>query len=92
VAAGKPVVATRVGEAPYVVADGQDGLLVDPGDIEGMTDALRRLVDDPGLRSRLGIAASEKATLQFTVQRMARAYEAIYLALMSREEEVARWQ
>jgi glycosyltransferase involved in cell wall biosynthesis len=86
-AAGKPVVASRVGEAPYVVADGQDGLLVDPGDIDGMTDALRRLIDDPGLRSRLGKAASEKATLQFTVQRMTRAYEEIYLALMSQAGE-----
>ena len=85
-AAGKPVVASRVGEAPYVVADGQDGLLVDPGDIDGMTDALRRLVDNPGLRSRLGKAASEKATLQFTIQRMTSAYEEIYLALMSRAE------
>lgn len=82
-AAGKPVVASRVGEAPYLVADGQDGLLVDPGDIDGMTDALRRLVDDPGLRSRLGKAASEKAALQFTVRRMTRSYEEIYLALMS---------
>ena len=85
-AAGKPVVATRVGEAPYIVADGQDGLLVDPGDIDGMAAALRRLVEDPGLRSRLGNAASEKATRQFTVQRMTRAYEEIYLSLMSQAE------
>lgn len=83
-AAGKPVVASRVGEAPYVVEDGQDGLLVDPGDIDGMTKALRRLVDDPGLRSRFGKAASEKATLRFTVEGMTRAYEEIYLGLMSR--------
>jgi glycosyltransferase involved in cell wall biosynthesis len=81
-AAGKPVVASRVGEAPYIVEDGQDGLLVDPGDIDGMTAALRQLVDDPGLRSRLGKAASEKATRQFTVKRMTRAYEEIYQALM----------
>ena len=82
-AAGKPVVASSVGEAPYIVEDGRDGLLVEPGDIDGMTSALRRLVDDPGLRSRLGKAASEKATREFTVERMTRAYEEIYLTLMS---------
>jgi len=84
-AAGKPVVASRVGEAPYIVEDGQNGLLVDPGDVDGMTAALRRLIDDPGLRSRLGKAASDKATRQFTVQRMTRAYEEIYQALMSQK-------
>jgi glycosyltransferase involved in cell wall biosynthesis len=86
-AAGKPVVATRVGEAPYIIADGQGGLLVDPGDIDGMTAALRQLVDDPGLRSRLGKEASVKATRQFTVKRMTRAYEEIYQALMSQAED-----
>ncbi len=79
--AAKPVVATRVGEAPHIVEDGVDGLLVDPGDVDGMTEALRRLVDDPELRGRLGEAAVAKVRRQFTVERMARSYEEIYLGL-----------
>jgi glycosyltransferase involved in cell wall biosynthesis len=78
-AAGKPIVSTSVGEAPYVIADGEDGLLVEPRDIEAMVRQLDRLITDPGLRHRLGEAAERKATEQFTVARMARAYEAVYL-------------
>jgi glycosyltransferase involved in cell wall biosynthesis len=81
-AAGKPVVATRVGEAPHVIDDGIDGLLVDPQDVDGMTAALRRLVDDPQLRTRMGTAARRKVEQHFTVQHMTRAYEALYLGLL----------
>jgi glycosyltransferase involved in cell wall biosynthesis len=41
-AAGTPVVATRVGGVPEVVRDGENGLLVAPGDVDALTDAIRR--------------------------------------------------
>jgi glycosyltransferase involved in cell wall biosynthesis len=44
---GLPVVATRVGSLPDQIRDGVDGLLVDPGDVAGLADALRRLYE-PG--------------------------------------------
>jgi glycosyltransferase involved in cell wall biosynthesis len=78
-AAGKPIVSTNVGEAPFVIANGVDGLLVEPRDIEAMFSQLDGLVRDPGLRHRLGEAAERKAAEQFTVARMARAYEDVYL-------------
>ena len=51
-----PVVTTRVGGIPEMVADGETGLLVAPGDPEALAAALRRLVGDPALARRLGDA------------------------------------
>ncbi len=79
-AAGKPIVATRVGETPEILEDGVDALLVERGDIGGMAAALGRLIDDPCLRSRLGRAARQKSE-RFTVANMTRAYERVYLGL-----------
>lgn len=81
-AAGKPVVATTVGENAHVLDDGVDGLLVRPRDIEGMSAALDRLIDDAGLRMRLGAAARRKVEQRLTVAHMARAYEQIYLDVL----------
>jgi len=78
-AAGKPIVTTRVGEAPHIIADGVDGLLVDAKDVKGMAAALRRLVEDPAQRTRLGAAAKAKVQARLTVERMTRAYEQVYL-------------
>lgn len=80
-AAGKGIVATRVGDAPYMVRDGVDGFLVEPRDVDGMVVALERLIDDPELRQRLGRSAAEVATQQFSIERMTRAYEDLYLAM-----------
>jgi glycosyltransferase involved in cell wall biosynthesis len=56
-AAGLAVVATPVGAVEDIIADGETGLLVQPGDVDGLTAALRRLVGDGALRARLGAAA-----------------------------------
>ncbi len=77
-AAGRAIVATSVGENRHLIEHELDGLLVEPGDVEGMTAALVRLVQSADLRRRLGGAAARKASAQFTVERMARAYEEIY--------------
>ena len=80
-AAAKAVVATTVGETPHIVEHGVDGLLVQPRDVDGMEAALRKITDDAEVRRRLGQAARAKVASRFTVERMARAYEEIYLAL-----------
>lgn len=81
-AAGKPIVATRVGENGHVIDDGVDGRLVQSKDVEGMAEALGRLIDDPALRVRLGEAARAKVARRFTIDHMTRAYESAYLDLM----------
>jgi glycosyltransferase involved in cell wall biosynthesis len=58
---GLPTVGWRAGNLPYLATNEQEGLLVRPGDIAGLTDALRRLARDPELRARLGEAARQRA-------------------------------
>ena len=58
---GKPVVATRVGGIPELVRDGADGILVEPGDIVGLADALCKLLEDPKMRARMGEAGKKRA-------------------------------
>lgn len=60
-ACGVPVVASRVGALGEIVLDGDCGLLVEPGDVQGLTQALDRLISDPGLRRRLGRRGKEHA-------------------------------
>ncbi len=53
-ACGTPVVASRVGGLPYVVRDGEAGLLVEENDPAALAEGLRRLLTDEPLRARLG--------------------------------------
>lgn len=76
--AGRPLVVTRVGENPRVVEDGVDGLLVQSRDIDGMAEALCRLLADPDLARRLGEAARRKVDDKFSVQHMVEAYAGVY--------------
>jgi glycosyltransferase involved in cell wall biosynthesis len=73
-AAGKPVVATRVGGVPEAVVDGRTGLLVAEGDAEAFAEALLELSDDPALARRLGEAARQRQRDEFGFERMVDAY------------------
>jgi glycosyltransferase involved in cell wall biosynthesis len=53
-------VASRVGGIPDVVHDGEEGLLVEPGDHEALAAALVRVLSDRGLAERLGLAARRR--------------------------------
>jgi glycosyltransferase involved in cell wall biosynthesis len=55
---GTPVIATSVGGVPELVTDGVNGLLVEPGDVEGLTAAIRRFYADAELRERLRAASA----------------------------------
>jgi glycosyltransferase involved in cell wall biosynthesis len=55
-AAGLPVVAARAGAAPEVIAEGETGLLVPPGDPASLAHSLLRLLRSPGERARMGAA------------------------------------
>jgi glycosyltransferase involved in cell wall biosynthesis len=81
-AASKPLVATRVGEAPHFVEEGVDCLLVNPRDIDGMAAALIKVIENPALRARMGAAARTKWQQHFTVEHMTRAYEKVYAQML----------
>jgi len=70
-AAGRPVIATAVYGIPEIVADGETGLLVAPGDPEPLAGALERLIGDPALRERMGQAALRRFEERFTLELMA---------------------
>jgi glycosyltransferase involved in cell wall biosynthesis len=59
--AGLPVIASRTDNLPYLVRDGIDGMLVDPGDAGMLASAVKKLAEDPELRRRLGSSARQRA-------------------------------
>jgi glycosyltransferase involved in cell wall biosynthesis len=83
-AAGRCVVATRVGGIPEAVRDNQEALLVPSDDVDALTKALGRAVLEPALRQRLGQAARERYLRDFTVDRMVRSYEQLYCEVLER--------
>ena len=70
--------------------DGRDGLLVTPGDIGSLSEALRSLLTDPGRRNTLGAAAAARAHEEFTVQVMAERYETLYVNALSSSRRPAQ--
>src|SRR5437763_1359877 len=59
-AAGLPVVASRIGGLPFTVAEGATGLLCEPGEPDDLARKLEILLDDPELRWRLGQAGRRR--------------------------------
>lgn len=76
----RPVVASRVGGIPELVRDGIDGLLVDTGDIDQISGALVKLLQDPELRGRMGAAGRERVkafSWDDTARSVLTAYESV---------------
>jgi L-malate glycosyltransferase len=83
-AAGLPVVAYRVGGNSELVSD-ETGILVPPGDEEGLAAALDRLLQNEGLRAALGRNARKFASENFTLERIRARYEELYTTLLERK-------
>lgn len=62
---GVPVVATRVGSVPEVIADGEIGVLVAPGNVAELKSAIDRLLSNPAERERMGMAAKQHVARAF---------------------------
>ncbi|MGC8839709.1 MAG: glycosyltransferase, partial [Anaerolineae bacterium] len=77
-AAGRPAVATAVGGVPDMVADGETGFVVPPGDPEALAERISRLLKDEALRHRMGAAARERALARWWPPRVAEQYRALY--------------
>ncbi len=78
---GKPVVASAIGGIPDVVVNDETGLLVEPGNVSALREALRTLLLDPARRARMGEAGCQRARL-FTVGPVADRIEQIYRELL----------
>lgn len=76
--AEKPIVASITAGIPEAIVDRRDGLLVPPGDVGALADALALLLTDRKLRERLAIASGARGRTEFTVDVMANRYREIY--------------
>jgi lipopolysaccharide/colanic/teichoic acid biosynthesis glycosyltransferase len=83
-ARGKPVISTKLPTGvPWVNQDGVTGLVVPPGDVGALHEALRRVTADESLRLTLGCAARARFLEHFTQHRMAERTAGIYEAVAS---------
>ena len=83
-AARRPVVATRAGGVVDIVSDGETGLLVEPGDVDALSAAIRRLLEDHELVERLLQHAAERLQDRFTIERNAARVIRLYDQLLGR--------
>jgi colanic acid/amylovoran biosynthesis glycosyltransferase len=89
-AAGVPVVATRIAGIPELVDDGQNGFLVPPGDPALAAVAVRQLLQDPELRNRFAIAGRAKVEREFDINREASWLAKILTSALSGASERVR--
>lgn len=79
-AAGRPIVATRVSAIPEVVADGETGRLVPDGDATAFADALSHVLADP---VAMGAAARRRLVTHYSLDAMGRATERVYARVLT---------
>jgi glycosyltransferase involved in cell wall biosynthesis len=77
-AAGKPVIASRLGGLPLVVEDGKTGLLVAPGDAPALREAIQGLLDAPDVAAAMGRAGRERVERELNWENVARQYVKVY--------------
>lgn len=71
-ACGKPVIGPRLGELRQTISDGEDGILVEPGDVASLAAAIRRLQADPAMRAQMGTAARNRMVQEGSWERQVR--------------------
>jgi glycosyltransferase involved in cell wall biosynthesis len=88
-AAGRPIVTTDIPGCRDVVRAGQNGLLVPPQDAGALAAALRQLLEDPQLRSRMGRAGRERAERDFGIETVVQQHLGLYQELLGSHGKAA---
>jgi glycosyltransferase involved in cell wall biosynthesis len=78
----RPVIASSVGGLPEIVADGETGLVVEPGDAEELAEAIVALASDLDRAAAMGRAGRERALREFTPEQSADRIEELYRAAL----------
>ncbi|MCP4265480.1 MAG: glycosyltransferase [Candidatus Brocadiaceae bacterium] len=77
-----PVVATRVGGLAELVEDGKTGILVSPGDVNSLSEAIKYLIESPSTRKKMGKAGRKRVEERFRIENNVRKTEALYLEVL----------
>lgn len=80
---GLPVVVSRVGGIPEVVGEGQEGFLIQPGDVDDLCRVLKRLIGSVVCRQRMGAAARRRITDRHTVEIYLRQLQDLYDSVLT---------
>lgn len=81
-AAGRPVVASRIGGVPEIIDDGVNGLLFEPWDSSGLSEAVNTILENPKLAEDLGMRAHRSAEENYSWPRVARRIEEVYMEVV----------
>jgi glycogen(starch) synthase len=79
---GLPIVATDIGGPAEILKDASTGLLVAPRDSDALSNAISRLVTDPGMRIKIGSAAAREVRRRWTWPQRVRRMQAVYRELI----------
>lgn len=79
----RPVIASRVGGLVDLIEDGVSGVLVQPGDVAALADAMTRLLSDASLRARLGKSGGERVRRDYSWQHTGSSYETLFRRVIS---------
>src|SRR6266849_4002653 len=95
-ASGLPTVSTAVGGVPDLIESGKEGLIVQPGDVQGLSNAMASLLRNREARRSLGMAAARRARKNYDVPKMVQAYEELYENLVNHSHRLqgksVRWE
>jgi glycosyltransferase involved in cell wall biosynthesis len=89
-AASLPVIATNVGGIPELICDGENGLLVPPGDPISLAEAIQTLADDPGECWRMGQEGRARMEERFTIERKILETEALCSSFLGNPTSVSQ--
>jgi glycosyltransferase involved in cell wall biosynthesis len=89
-AAGRAVVATRVGGVPDVVDEGETGFMVHTGDTHALAERLEILARDPARRAAMGAAGRERVLRRYAVERLVDDIDALYRELLDTTSATSR--
>jgi len=92
-AAGKPVIATKVGDIPNIIADRENGMLVNPGSEQDIYVALKGLIENPELRRKIGLQAYLAFQNKFSPEQFGKKYEALYQSAINHSKKIKKiWE
>lgn len=95
-ASSRPVIATRVGAVPRLVIPEETGLLLKAGDVNDLTTAIIRLLQDPSLAERLGKNGRDLVSRHFSADAMAKSYVEVYSQVLAKQrnrtQSQAAWE